>query len=77
MHQSLVRGPGRRRLPCSLGSARLRIREPLCGDDTRRLCAEPVNGRTEAAIWGGLDRNGPCKSRWLGYFVDREVGAIW
>ena len=25
----------------------------------------------------GVDRNGPCKSRWLGYFVDREVGAIW
>ena len=24
-----------------------------------------------------MDRNGPCKSRWLGYFVDREVGAIW
>ena len=22
-------------------------------------------------------RNGPCKSHWLGYFVDREVGAIW
>ena len=24
-----------------------------------------------------MDRNGPCKSRWLGYLVDREVGAIW
>ena len=24
-----------------------------------------------------VDCNGPCKSRWLGYFVDREVGAIW
>ena len=23
-----------------------------------------------------VDRNGPCKSRWLGDFVDREVGAI-
>ena len=26
---------------------------------------------------GSLDRNGPCESRWLDYFVDREVGAIW
>ena len=23
-----------------------------------------------------MDRNGPFKSRWLGYFVDREVGGV-
>ena len=30
-----------------------------------------------SAYIADVDRNGPCKSRWLGYFVDREVGAIW
>jgi hypothetical protein len=24
-----------------------------------------------------MDRDGPSKSRWLGYFVDKEGGAIW
>ena len=36
-----------------------------------------VRPKQPARVGNNTDRNRPCKSRWLGYFVDREVGAIW
>ena len=59
------------------GARRLRAPGGLRGDYVAYWllckCSQPGNPLPKAP----MDRNGPCKSRWLGYFVDREVGAIW
>ena len=51
----------------------------LCPVVRARACGPPLDQLAThmvccALVEHHVDRNGPCKSRWL---VDREVGAIW
>ena len=46
-----------------------------CADFLR--CQSRFSGTHSLPGGSTMDRNGPCKSLWLGYFVDREVEAIW
>ena len=55
-----------------------RARVVLCCDLSRPVYCAGRRAFSPAGVrLACMDRNGPCKSRWLGYFVDREVGAIW
>ena len=44
----------------------------MCRCPPRTSSAHSIMSMSRAHVQY-MDRNGPCKSRWLGYFVDREV----
>ena len=44
---------------------------PPTEDNNREPCRHAIRHACASRV----DRNGPCKSRWLGYFVDREVSV--
>ena len=48
---------------------------PLPPGTTHAPAREAGLRAINSPLSGYVDRNGPCKSRWLGYFVDREVCA--
>ena len=48
----------------------------VLGLPVARLVARAMTAAAMASLLY-VDRNGPCGPQWLGYFVAREVGAIW